>query len=153
MQAEFAAAFFGECHGRGMNTCLDTSGCMLGGDVEALLAVTDRVLFDVKYTCDEQYRENVGCGIAQPMRFLARLQDLRIPTTLRQVIIPTLNDSEENILALKAIAEAHACVDGVELLPFRKICTVKYEQMGIPFPLQDLPEPTRERMAILEELL
>ena len=153
LQAEFVRELFALCREEGIHTALDTSGCILNGDVEALLAVTDRVLLDVKYTCDEQYRKNVGCGIAQPMRFLARLQDLGIPTTLRQVIIPTLNDSEENILALKAIAKAHPCVDGVELLPFRKICTVKYEQMGIPFPLQDLPEPTKERMAILEGLL
>ena len=153
LQAVFVRELFLRCHDEGIHTCLDTSGCILNDDVEALLAVTDRVLLDVKYTSDKEYRENVGCGIAQPMRFLARLQTLEIPTTLRQVIIPTLNDSEENILALKAIAKAHLCVDGVELLPFRKICTVKYEQMGIPFPLQDLPEPAKERMAILEGLL
>jgi pyruvate formate lyase activating enzyme len=115
--------------------------------------VTDRVLLDVKYTSDEAYRENVGCSIAQPLRFLARLNDREIPTTLRQVIIPTLNDSAENIYALKAIALAHACVDGVELLPFRKICTVKYEQMGIAFPLLHLPEPPKAQLQALLHLL
>ena len=153
LQAAIVRELFMRCHDEGIHTCLDTSGCMLGGDVEALLAVTDRVLLDVKYTCDEQYRENVGCGIAQPMRFLARLQTLGIPTTLRQVIIPTLNDSRENILALKEIAKAHPCVDGIELLPFRKICAVKYEQMGIAFPLLHLAEPTRAQMQDLQLLL
>ena len=153
MQAEFVRELFLRCHDEQIHTCLDTSGCILNGDVEALLSVTDRVLLDVKYTSDEAYRENVGCSITQPLRFLARLNDREIPTTLRQVIIPTLNDSAENIHALKAIALAHACVDGVELLPFRKICTVKYEQMGISFPLLHLPEPPKAQLQDLLHLL
>ena len=78
---------------------------------------------------------------------------MRIPTTLRQVIIPTLNDTEENIAALRDIAAAHSCVDGVELLPFRKICQVKYDEMGLAFPFAHLPEPTAEEMTALNTLL
>ena len=51
--------------------------------------------------------------------------------------------------ALKTVADAHSCVDKVELLPFRKLCETKYEALGIPFPLAHLPEPTREQMAVL----
>lgn len=78
---------------------------------------------------------------------------MRISTTLRQVIIPTVNDTAENVTALRAIAAAHPCVDGVELLPFRKICQVKYDEMGIPFPFAHLPEPTAEQMQTLRNLL
>jgi len=84
---------------------------------------------------------------------LSYLNEKTIPVTLRQVIIPTLNDKEENILSLKAIGKAHACVDKIELLPFKKICQVKYDNMGKDFPFAHIPEPTRETMAALEELL
>ena len=58
-----------------------------------------------------------------------------------------------HIAALKAIARAHGCVDTVELLPFRKICQVKYDQMGLAFPFGHLPEPSPDDMARLNALL
>ena len=153
LQAEFATEFFRLCKNAGLNTCLDTSGCILTPQTEALLDLTDRVLLDIKYTADEDYREKVGCSIKSPISFLERLNEKGIPVTLRQVIIPTVNDHEEQILRLKEIARRHPVIDKVELLPFRKICQVKYDSMGIPFPFGHLPEPTAEDMRRLEELL
>ena len=153
LQAEFATAIFTLCRENGINTCLDTSGSVLNGKVKELLSVTDRVLLDIKYTSDELYKKHVGCSINEPLRFLSYLNEKGIKTTLRQVIIPTLNGTEENILALKSIKEAHPCVDSVELLPFKKICAVKYEKLGIPFPLADAPTPTSALMAKLEGMV
>ncbi len=152
-QADFATELFTLAHKEGINTCLDTSGSLLSDRTRALLAVCDRVLLDIKYTAEEQYRKHVGCSMQMPLAFLALLREMHIPTTLRQVIIPTLNDSEESVRRLAAIAAAHSCVDKVELLPFRKLCTVKYESLGIPFPFAHLPEPSPETMAHLEALI
>ncbi len=152
LQAEFVTAFFELCRREGLNTCLDTSGCILTPAVKELLSHTDRVLLDVKYTTDADYRAYVGCGMAAPMAFLDYLDACGIPTTLRQVIIPTVNDTEEQVKALKAIADAHKCVDKVELLPFRKICQVKYDSMGLKFPFAHIPEPTKEQMVRLEQV-
>ena len=153
LQAEYVKELFELCRNEGINTCLDTSGCMLDDAVKELLKVTDRVLLDVKYTDAEDYRRHVGCELSQVLDFLDYLDGQGIPTTLRQVIIPTLNDSEDNVLKLKEIADAHKCVDGVELLPFRKICQTKYSEMGIEFKFGRLPEPDPEKTALLQELL
>lgn len=153
LQADFVRELFLLCHERGINTCLDTSGCILNDGVKELLNVTDRVLLDVKYTADSLYREYVGCGMDAPLAFLDYLNAQGIPVTLRQVIIPTLNNNEENVKALKRIAQAHPCVDKVELLPFRKICQVKYDKMGMKFRFAEIPEPTKEEMARLEEIV
>ncbi len=153
LQTDFVRELFTLCHEAGINTCLDTSGCILNDAVKELLSLTDRVLLDIKYTTDALYRECVGCGIETPLAFLDCLNEKKIPTTLRQVIIPTLNDNEENIRALKGIADAHPCVDQIELLPFRKICQVKYDKMGMEFRFGHLPEPTREQMKYLEEMV
>lgn len=153
LQAAFAREFFERCHAEGLNTCLDTSGSVWNSDVESLLAVTDRVLLDIKYTDDALYREYVGCPLGRPLGFLARLDEKKIPVTLRQVIIPTLNDNADNIRALKAIMKAHPCADKAELLPFRKICQVKYDRMNLPFAFGHLPEPSRDTMQELEKIL
>ena len=153
MQADFCRAFFEACHERGINTCLDTSGSILNDAVKTLLSVTDRVLLDIKYPTDEQYKKYVGCGIATPLAFLDELNGMGIPTTLRQVIIPTLNDTEESMTFLRNLRDTHPCVDKVELLPFKKICKTKYDNLGIEFPLEHLPTPTAETMQKLNEML
>ena len=153
LQADFAKEIFDLCHENGIHTCLDTSGSIFDDSIKNLLTVTDRVLLDIKYTNDDDYRENVGCGMEKPLAFLDYLCERKIPTTLRQVIIPTKTDTEENVRSLKAIADRHPNVDKIELLPFRKICQVKYDKMNLPFRFGHLPEPTRETMAMLEKLI
>ena len=153
LQAGFVKELFELCHNEGINTCLDTSGCVMNDDVKELLKVTDRVLLDIKYTDAEDYRKYVGCEFASALEFLEYLDGQGIATTLRQVIIPTLNDSEDNVLKLKAIANVHPTVDKVELLPFRKMCQTKYSEMGLRFPFGNLPEPDVEKMTFLGKFL
>ena len=153
MQAEFCLEIFKLCHKKGINTCLDTSGILLNDTVKQLLAYTDRVLLDIKYTSDEEYRENVGCSIKEPLSFLEYLEEANIPTTIRQVIIPTVNDSKEQIKSLYNILSSYKCVDKTELLPFRKICQTKYDNMGIPFPFGHLPEARKEQIKELEKII
>ena len=153
LQADFVRQVFEFCHKEGINTCLDTSGSIMNDSVRALLEVTDRVLLDIKYTDDTLYREHVGCTLAPVIAFLDYLSEKSIPTTVRQVIIPTLNDNEDNILRLKAIVDAHPCVDKTELLPFKKMCSMKNDKLGLTFAHGHLHEPTREKMKELEELL
>ena len=153
LQADFVAALFRLCREDGINTCLDTSGDLMNDRVQALLAVTDRVLLDIKYHTDALYRAHVGCGIAGPLAFLGELDRRGIPTTLRQVIIPTLNDTPESMALLRELRQKHACIDGIELLPFKKICQTKYDSMGIRFPFEGYDTPTAERMAELRDML
>ena len=153
MQAIFVKEIFELCHKEEINTCLDTSGCVMNDDVKNLLRHTDRVLLDIKYTDSELYKKHVGCEIEKAIEFLDYLNKEKIPVTLRQVIIPTLNDNEDSVKKLKDIADKHECVDKIELLPFRKLCQIKYDNMGIEFPFRDIPEPSKETMERLEEVL
>ncbi len=153
LQADFVREVFILCHENGINTCLDTSGSIMNDSVKALLEVTDRVLLDVKYTDDKQYRDYVGCSLEKPLAFLEYLEEKNIPTTFRHVLIPTLNDNDESFLKLKKLAAEHKCVDKIEILPFRKICQVKYDKMGWDFRFASIPEPTRESVQHFEQLL
>jgi len=153
LQRDFAAEVFRICHEQNIHTCLDTSGCADGDKCASVLQHTDRVLLDIKYTLPEQYEQHVGCKMQQPLAFLEAVNARQIPVTLRQVIIPTLNDTEENVLRLLEIAKRYPCVDKIELLPFRKICQTKYDMMGILFPFGHLPEPDPQNMDKLRKVL
>lgn len=153
LQARGAYELFCLCHREGINTCLDTSGSIINDDVKALLGVTDRVLLDIKYTDDKLYKENVGCSLSIPMKFLDMLAGHNISTTLRQVIIPGINDDENNVKKLSLIAKSHKCVDKIELLPFKKICQTKYDSMNIDFPFAHIAEPDKETMNKLKNTI
>ncbi len=153
VQAEFAYDFFAKSRRAGMDTCLDTSGSILNDKIKKLLSVTDRVMLDIKYATDELYREHVGCSINAPLEFLAYLDSIHLPTTIRQVVIPTLNDGEDNTAFLRELISVYRCIDKVELLPFKKLCTVKYESMGIPFPFEKYRSPTVYEVVDLEKEL
>ena len=153
LQAQFVYELFCLCHSNGINTCLDTSGCIMNDEIRKLLTVTDRVLLDIKYTDNSNYQKYVGCTLDKPIEFLSYLDKNNIPVTLRQVIIPSVNDDTDNITKLSEIRKNHTCIDNVELLPFRKICQVKYDSMNINFPFGNIPEPTKEVMGKLNKII
>lgn len=153
IQSEFVKEVFDLCHENGINTCLDTSGSLLTDAVKELLSSTDRVLLDIKYTNDGDYQKYVGCSLSKVLDFLDYLDTIGVPTTLRQVIIPTLNDNADNIKTLEGYANEHSCVDKIELLPFRKICKVKYDDMGLKFPFEDIAEANGEKMSELRAFI
>ena len=153
LQAEFVREVFALARTEGIGTCLDTSGSILGSAVKDVLSLTDRVLLDIKYVTDELYRRHVGCSIDAPLKFLEYLNGQGIKTTVRQVTIPTLNDDIESVKALKELTRGYPCVDKIELLPFKKICKVKYDEMGIAFPFGHLPTPSAEKMRELQSII
>ncbi|MBQ9940828.1 MAG: pyruvate formate lyase-activating protein [Clostridia bacterium] len=153
LQAEFVYELFSLCKTHNIHTCLDTSGSIINPCVKKLLTVSDFVLLDIKYTDDSLYLENAGCSLYKVLDFLELLEEKQIKTVLRQVIIPTLNDNTQNIQKLKEIASAYKCVEKIELLPFKKMCSTKYEALKIPFPFGHLPEATPEQVEKLQNML
>ncbi len=153
LQTEFVTEVFRLCHESGINTCLDTSGFRTGIEVERLLEYTDRVLLDIKFTNDGDYRRYVGMPISVPLEFLELSNSLGVPVWLRQVIVPTLNDNEQNARLLRNLRDRYSCVEKVELLPFRKICSVKYDNMGIEFPFAKYDVPDKQTLDGLYEIL
>lgn len=151
MQTEFVAELFRKARAEGISCALDTSGCVYGEGVEELLELTDLVLLDYKYTNNADYERYCGCTIGAVDTFLEVLSRLNKRVWLRQVIIPTLNDNPESLKKLYALKDKYSCIEKIELLPFRKLCLEKYKEMGLEFPLADIPEADSEQIARLSE--
>lgn len=153
LQADFFTEVFKLCHKENINTCLDTSGCILNDDVKKLLQHTDYCLLDIKYTDEALYKSAVGCEFEKPLEFLEYLNEKGIKTRVRQVIINGLNDNKENIERLSKICKKHKCVEETELLPFRKLCIEKYKKAGLQFKLENTPETTQEQIDSLKKYI
>ncbi len=138
---------------KGLHIALDTSGAVYNDDVERLLSFVDLVLLDVKMTTEEDYRKYIGGSLVDTLCFLDRLDKKGIPVWIRHVVVPDINDSEENIEKLCELVNPFACVEKIELLPFRTLCLEKYKTLGIPFPLDGTPQMSEERLSVLRDTL
>ena len=65
-QSGFAAALLAALKAEGFHTAVDTSGAASLADAEQVLAHTDLVLADLKFTTEEDYRRHTGGSLAQP---------------------------------------------------------------------------------------
>ena len=72
--------------------------------------------------------------------FLRLTEQMGVPLWIRHVVVPGLTDGEAHIRALGEKASSFRNLQKIELLPFRKLCLEKYRAMGIPFPLESVPE-------------
>jgi len=153
MQPEFVIKLFERLHAAGINCALDTSGCVYNDAVDRLLELCDIVLLDYKYTNDSDYLANCGCSKEKVDVFLRRLSEKNKRVWIRQVIIPGLNDNVSSLRRLYALENLYPCIEKIELLPFRKLCSEKYKALGIEFPLQNTREANESDIALLMDRL
>ena len=139
LQAPFVAELFRQLKAAGVHTALDTSGA---GDLQQAAQVldwTDLVLLDLKFPDEAGYRRYCRGSWAQTQAFAALAGEKRVPLWVRHVVVPGLNDSLEDLRAIKAQAESLPGFQKLEWLPFHNMCLEKYQQLGLPFPLAGTP--------------
>lgn len=146
-QAEFVFEVFKLCKENGIHTCLDTSG--FGKDYDKLLSYCDLVILDVKELDAEKYKKLTGKKIDQFFKFVETCQKKNKKLWLRQVIVPGLNDTVENVKKLNEFAKSLSNVEKVELLPYHTMGVEKYKKLGIKYRLdgvQDMDKKECEKL-------
>jgi pyruvate formate lyase activating enzyme len=72
---------------------------------------------------------------------------------LRLPIIPGVNDGEDDLRQLGTLIASLPGAPGVELLPYHRAATGKYERLNRDYPLLEVQPPSAERMQMLREAL
>lgn len=142
LQTDSLLSFIHKLSEEGLHVAIDTSGCFLNDKIKELLNIVDLVLLDYKYTSEEEYQKYVGCKKSDVDSFLEYLYKINKPTIIRQVIVPSVNDNEESIKKLFKLKEKYLNIEKIELLPFRKLCKEKYDNMSLHFPFGNIREAT-----------
>lgn len=146
LQAGFVTQLFARLKQEGVHTALDTSGAGDLGKAPALLEVTDLVLLDLKFPMEEGYRQHCRGSLGQTEAFAALVAEKQVPLWVRHVVAPGLNDTLEDMAAVKSWAQRQPTLEKIEWLPFHNLCLEKYQQLGVPFPLADTPPMDREKL-------
>ena len=153
LQAEFVATVTELLKKEGLHVAIDTCGSPVNPSVERLIEVADMFLLDIKMTTEEDYKRYTGGSLAATMAFLDRLEEKQKDVWIRHVVVPGINDTEEDILRLADLIRPYKCIKKVELLPYKNLCIEKYQSLNIPFALEDTPPMKADEAEALEELL
>ena len=145
MQREFVLAMFKACKAEGLHTCLDTSGYVNLDDLtKEVLKYTDLVLLDFKSINPETYKKITGAPIARYLEFAEYLSDENIPVWALFVLVPGLNDKEEELNALASRMASFKNIERVGVLPFHQLGAYKWRRLKLDYQLSNTPTPTQE---------
>lgn len=136
----------------GIHVALDTSGAVWNQSVEALLTLVDLVLLDVKHTDHRAYYDLTHGRLEDTLTFLNYLKKHRRPYWIRQVIIPSINDKEDQILQLDQLTQS-PYRKRIELLAFHQSGRHKWQALGIPYPLEKTEALSINRLKEFQKLL
>jgi pyruvate formate lyase activating enzyme len=142
VQIDFLTELFTLAKEEGIHTCLDTSGATFREcdreKFDKLIALTDLVMLDIKHTDDSGHKSLTGRSAKAPLAFLDYLNEKGAKVRIRQVLVPGITDTEEQLTALGKIVASVKNLDKVEILPYHELGRVKYEKLGIDYPLKDV---------------
>lgn len=140
LQAQFVKEIFKASHDLNLHTTLDTSGCVLNEEVQSVLQETDLVLLDVKMTSEEAYNAYAKGSLLQTMKFLTYLNSINKPTWIRHVVIPGINDTEDQIRELKKLLSPYQCIQQVDFLPYMGHCASKYDELNLEYEYRNIQD-------------
>ncbi|MBR4040074.1 MAG: pyruvate formate lyase-activating protein [Clostridia bacterium] len=154
LQIDFLLALFALAKRKGIHTCIDTSGATYrAGEsaynqkLDALMAMTDLVMLDIKHIDDGAHRDLTGMSNTGVLAFAKYLEEKNVPLWVRHVLVPGITDSEDALSHLGGFIGRLRNLKALDVLPYHTMGRVKYEQMGMRYPLEGVEPATKEQAA------
>ncbi len=152
MQKDFTLALLKEAKNRGINTAIETCGCMPWDEVKEIFEYLDFVHFDIKSLNAEKHEEWTGRDNAMILDTFKNMRKTypKLQTCVRTPVVPGFNDTEEDISAIRDLAWSFPNTD-YEVLHYHRYGMTKYEFMGREYELGET-ELDDELFAKLKEI-
>ncbi|MGI6216327.1 MAG: glycyl-radical enzyme activating protein [Coriobacteriales bacterium] len=130
MQPDFMAAFLKQCKEEGVNTAVDTCGYVPWENIEKVLPYSDLFLYDIKHMDSAEHKRLTGVPNELILENAKKIAENGGRFHIRIPLITGCNDSVENIEATRDfLLTIKDAVDLVQVLPYHKLGTVKWERL------------------------
>ena len=160
MQIDFLLELFRLAKQKQIHTCLDTSGityhpgnASYNEKLDALMAVTDLVLLDIKHIDPEGHKTLTGHDNAGILAFARYLDEKQIPVWIRHVVVPGITDDAALLSRLGAFLGTLNNVKALDVLPYHIMGVTKYKQLDMAYPLEGVPPATKEQAANAKKMI
>ncbi|MGC9530203.1 MAG: glycyl-radical enzyme activating protein [Candidatus Bipolaricaulaceae bacterium] len=152
-QPDFLLACLAACRRRGLHTALDTCGYSSRPALLAAARLADLVLYDIKHMDPERHLAATGVPLKPILTNLVTLAEEEIPVWIRIPLIPGFNDDRETVEGYVAFLSRLGQNCPVDLLPYHRIGRDKYRRLGLPYTMDGVAPPARERADELAQRL
>lgn len=160
MQIDFVIELFEEAKKKNIHTCLDTSGINYNEDnlellskFDRLVNATDLVMLDIKHINPEEHLKLTKQPNTQILKFAKYLERNNVNLWIRHVVVPTITDNETYLFELGYFIGGLANLKALDVLPYHTMGKVKYEKLGIDYPLKDIDDMDKEEAIVAKKYI
>ena len=150
-QPEFSRDLLRAAKERGINTAIESMACADFEKIRQLLPYLDLYLMDIKHTNPEKHKEFTGRSnelMMENARRVALSGQTRL--IIRVPVIPSFNDTVEEIRGIAEFADTLPGVEELHLLPYHRLGQDKYEGLGRKYLMDGILPPEPEKMKTLK---
>lgn len=150
-QPDFAEALLRAVHMEGLTTAVETTAFAKREVVERLIPHIDYVLMDIKHMNSDKHKAFTTQPneiILENARYIAEHAN---SLTIRVPVIPSFNDTPDEIYDIAKFASSLPNVNDLHLLPYHRLGQDKYDGLGRVYSLSEIVPPTPEKMKYLKE--
>jgi len=153
-QPAFAKALLAAAKSRGINTAMESMGCAPYSVIQEILPYLDTYLMDIKHTDPGKHKEFTGRSnelMLENARKIAASGQTNL--VIRVPVIPTFNDTPEEIAGIAQFADKLPGVKKIHLLPYHRLGQDKYEGLSREYLMDGILPPENEHMLMLKKVV
>lgn len=145
LQPDFGVSLLRAAKDAGLTTAIETTGFADFNVIKRFLKYLDYVLMDIKHINPQKHKEFVGHTNELVLENARKIKDSGANLTIRVPVIPTFNNTVEEISDIAAFAKSLG-VERLHLLPYHRMGEDKYAGLGREYLLKGTEPMTDEYM-------
>ena len=150
-QPDFARSLLRAAKASGISTAMESMACARYEVIESILPYLDQYLMDIKHMNPEKHRKYTGKSNELMLENARKVAASGLTElSIRVPVIPTFNDTPEEIREIARFADKLPGVQHIYLLPYHRLGQDKYDGLGREYLMKDILPPTTEHMEMLK---
>ncbi|MCI8349046.1 MAG: pyruvate formate lyase-activating protein [Firmicutes bacterium] len=153
LQGEFLIEAINALKEVGIGSAIDTSGTYVDQFTEEAVCASELILLDIKHPISERFEIITGRKQDTLFELIDIINRNGKHVWIRNVVVPDINDTKEDIKALNEFIKRVRYIDKVELLGYHTMAVDKYGKLGITYRLKGVPPMDGQKLNDLKKLV
>lgn len=159
VQIDFLIELGKLCKANNISFVIDTAGSTFSMNedylkkFDELLDCSDLFLLDLKAFNGYLHKKITGFSNENILELFEYLNKKKFPIWVRRVLVPSLNDDEKSLTEDASFLNRFNNIKRIDVLPYHGLAELKYQELGIDYPLKGLISPNEEQIKFAEKIL
>ncbi|WP_037372897.1 pyruvate formate-lyase-activating protein [Anaerovorax odorimutans] len=153
LQGEFITECMKALKKEGINSIIDTSGTYFDEHTAYAIEQAQMIILDIKHWDAKLFKEITSISQKNLLKIIEIINKKEKPVWIRQVIVPGINDTENNIKRLNEFIKNIKNIENIELLGYHNLGEAKWEKLNLKYRLKGTPQMDPKKLEKLNNLL